>query len=224
MSLLIDLSKIVTSSSCESIFLAIIREFPNIEPNEYQSELERLDKILAFVDEIFYPLDFKCRVLSVYVVFVLLKIGFSVWDILIVDDNIYIEKHISYYEMKLLGYSRKQIHAIFYLINYKQINAIFKQEITLNSLKLEKNDIKDCVICLETFDMNNKVINLQCNHFFHASCIKKWLKIQFTCPTCRSEYSCYPEMIQNWILENPNDILYLDIIKNRCKGDIDLVK
>ncbi len=58
---------------------------------------------------------------------------------------------------------------------------------------------KQCAICLiDLFiDFNvrqkienipcDEVIQLNCNkqHVFHASCLKEWVKFQFTCPICR---------------------------------------
>ena len=40
-----------------------------------------------------------------------------------------------------------------------------------------------CPICLE--DINSKKnVTLECDHEFHYKCIKKWLGIKKTCPTC----------------------------------------
>jgi hypothetical protein len=49
---------------------------------------------------------------------------------------------------------------------------------------------KQCNICLEDLqkeDLSNKsLIQLQCNHIYHNSCIKEWLTKQSTkCPSCR---------------------------------------
>lgn len=40
-----------------------------------------------------------------------------------------------------------------------------------------------CVICLE--NINGNKTKLKCGHTFHKKCIKKWLKKNKTCPTCR---------------------------------------
>ena len=49
---------------------------------------------------------------------------------------------------------------------------------------------KQCNICLEDLQKddldNNSLIQLQCNHIYHNTCIKEWLTKQSTkCPSCR---------------------------------------
>ena len=48
-------------------------------------------------------------------------------------------------------------------------------------------DRKDdkCAICLDIFDSDSKVCLLNCGHVFHKDCIKNWVNIKNTCPTCR---------------------------------------
>ncbi|GAB1603258.1 E3 ubiquitin-protein ligase DZIP3-like [Argonauta hians] len=41
-----------------------------------------------------------------------------------------------------------------------------------------------CSICHETLD-SNAVNKLTCGHVYHDMCIRKWLDIEKTCPTCR---------------------------------------
>lgn len=45
---------------------------------------------------------------------------------------------------------------------------------------------QQCSICLESIDQESMVIQLSCNHTFHASCITQWLADHSTCPLCRS--------------------------------------
>lgn len=56
-------------------------------------------------------------------------------------------------------------------------------------INIKKNLIEnynsECVICLETFKKNEKVAQLECEHTFHKDCIKTWLNLNNTCPTCR---------------------------------------
>jgi len=42
-----------------------------------------------------------------------------------------------------------------------------------------------CAICLEIFEPDSKVCLLNCKHIFHKECIKGWINIKNTCPTCR---------------------------------------
>ena len=46
----------------------------------------------------------------------------------------------------------------------------------------QSND--DCVICLAP--LKHAAVKLPCGHAFHASCIRRWLASEATCPTCRS--------------------------------------
>ena len=43
----------------------------------------------------------------------------------------------------------------------------------------------DCIICFEEFQPNNSVIQLDCKHLYHEACIRRWGKMNPTCPTCR---------------------------------------
>ncbi|XP_029656926.1 E3 ubiquitin-protein ligase DZIP3 [Octopus sinensis] len=47
-----------------------------------------------------------------------------------------------------------------------------------------KSEIPLCSICHDTLH-NDKINKLQCGHSYHDLCIRKWLEIQKTCPTCR---------------------------------------
>ena len=44
-----------------------------------------------------------------------------------------------------------------------------------------------CPICQEDFPIGTQVASLPCSHIFHADCIKNWLRLRNTCPTCRHE-------------------------------------
>lgn len=69
---------------------------------------------------------------------------------------------------------------------------------------MNKCVLKDCSICLEKLNIKNieQSIELDCNHFFHTNCIKKWCKTCFSkinsinkfnnvlnCPLCRQTIS-----------------------------------
>lgn len=45
----------------------------------------------------------------------------------------------------------------------------------------------DCDICLENINSGDVIQGLNCNHFFHITCIQRWLVDHRTCPMCRSE-------------------------------------
>lgn len=67
------------------------------------------------------------------------------------------------------------------IIAYLNINPPF--EITKEFV--QKYEPLECSICLSNFLVNDVVISLGCNHTFHNNCIKKWLKLKETCPTCK---------------------------------------
>ena len=46
----------------------------------------------------------------------------------------------------------------------------------------------ECIICIENIK-KHEIIFLNCNHFFHNNCIKKWQKINNSCPCCRENIS-----------------------------------
>ncbi|OIT30486.1 PREDICTED: E3 ubiquitin-protein ligase At1g63170-like [Nicotiana attenuata] len=44
-----------------------------------------------------------------------------------------------------------------------------------------------CCICLTKYEDNDELRELPCSHFFHTQCVDKWLKINASCPLCKSE-------------------------------------
>lgn len=47
------------------------------------------------------------------------------------------------------------------------------------------NENDNCSICLENFKKKDKIITLDCGHYYHDECITNWLKKDETCPLCR---------------------------------------
>ena len=43
-----------------------------------------------------------------------------------------------------------------------------------------------CVICLESYKVNEKISILYCLHYYHSNCVEKWLSRVNNCPICRS--------------------------------------
>lgn len=44
-----------------------------------------------------------------------------------------------------------------------------------------------CCICLAKYANNDELRELPCSHFFHKKCVDVWLKINASCPLCKSE-------------------------------------
>ncbi|KAF9357088.1 hypothetical protein BGX26_004262 [Mortierella sp. AD094] len=43
----------------------------------------------------------------------------------------------------------------------------------------------ECSVCKDEFNLEDNLLQLPCKHIFHEDCIKPWLKVSGTCPTCR---------------------------------------
>merc|ERR1712151_1247745 len=44
----------------------------------------------------------------------------------------------------------------------------------------------ECCICMAAFDGAEKIRVTKCRHAFHSRCVGNWLKVNSTCPLCRS--------------------------------------
>ncbi|XP_073276186.1 E3 ubiquitin-protein ligase At1g63170-like [Primulina huaijiensis] len=44
-----------------------------------------------------------------------------------------------------------------------------------------------CCICLAKYAHNDELRELPCSHFFHKDCVDKWLKINASCPFCKTD-------------------------------------
>eukprot|EP00746_Dinoflagellata_sp_MGD_P123759 gnl/MRDRNA2_/MRDRNA2_58375_c0_seq1.p1 gnl/MRDRNA2_/MRDRNA2_58375_c0~~gnl/MRDRNA2_/MRDRNA2_58375_c0_seq1.p1 ORF type:complete len:766 (-),score=167.20 gnl/MRDRNA2_/MRDRNA2_58375_c0_seq1:57-2354(-) len=47
--------------------------------------------------------------------------------------------------------------------------------------------LRTCRICLEELREDEALRALPCSHYFHKSCIDRWLRINFGCPLCRND-------------------------------------
>tara|TARA_A100001015_G_C14751000_1_gene617544 strand:+ start:55 stop:720 length:666 start_codon:yes stop_codon:yes gene_type:complete len=45
---------------------------------------------------------------------------------------------------------------------------------------------KTCPVCLNDMDIGDQVRNLPCQHLFHKDCVDEWLRVNASCPTCRT--------------------------------------
>jgi len=44
-----------------------------------------------------------------------------------------------------------------------------------------------CYICLAKYADDDELRELPCSHGFHVVCVDKWLKINASCPLCKTE-------------------------------------
>jgi transglutaminase/protease-like cytokinesis protein 3 len=59
------------------------------------------------------------------------------------------------------------------------------ERINYDSINKDNND---CLICIESFNENDEIVKIKCNHYFHCNCIKSWLCNESNkCPICRIE-------------------------------------
>jgi len=71
------------------------------------------------------------------------------------------------------------------IFNRKTVRNI-KNE-TKDHIIINKNfENNECIICLESMIINDKVRILECGHMYHYNCINKWIekKGKINCPLC----------------------------------------
>jgi len=61
------------------------------------------------------------------------------------------------------------------------------EESKINNEHLNNNEIKICPICLDNYNIGDKIVYLPCFHLYHSKCIKKWLKCSKNCPLCKKD-------------------------------------
>jgi len=61
-----------------------------------------------------------------------------------------------------------------------------KYEGRVKRFENEPGDEKECSICFDQYCINDEIALTKCNHYFHVTCIEKWLGHAHNCPVCRS--------------------------------------
>ena len=111
-----------------------------------------------------------------------------------IDDNIFnttddnIQRNIEYMGITIiLLLSFSQIVCYSFQNCYIKIENTYKLSKKTKKIKnidLE-NLINECSICLEKYKLNEKIIQLDCDHIFHKSCFDLWFQKNNSCPICR---------------------------------------
>lgn len=60
-------------------------------------------------------------------------------------------------------------------------------EVEIKDMTHFPEDKKDCIICMSSYEVGDKIMNLPCLHIYHSQCIKDWFKNNKSCPVCKHE-------------------------------------
>ena len=72
-------------------------------------------------------------------------------------------------------------------IKEEELNRIMELLPTSILREKKEGEIKECVICLGEFEVQDNITTLPCVHFFHKECIREWLETRSHCPVCKME-------------------------------------
>lgn len=70
----------------------------------------------------------------------------------------------------------------------------FKSKTYLTEIQYDESISDNCPICLEGYNIKDKLIKLDCSHIFHKKCIYNWFKRridkseELNCPMCRNNF------------------------------------
>ncbi|KAJ2766474.1 hypothetical protein IWQ57_004345, partial [Coemansia nantahalensis] len=59
-------------------------------------------------------------------------------------------------------------------------------------LAAEADGKLECGICMDEYSAGDMVLTLPCKHLYHEECIDHWLKMNGTCPICRTRIDDKP--------------------------------
>ncbi|XP_038897553.1 probable E3 ubiquitin-protein ligase ZFP1 isoform X2 [Benincasa hispida] len=102
-------------------------------------------------------------------------------------------EHMSYEELLAL---EERIGYVGTGLSEETITSQLKTRITMPSARdvnLEvgatsrNEETNSCTICLDVIGEGTKIGILDCEHYYHADCLKQWLLIKNVCPVCKSE-------------------------------------
>jgi hypothetical protein len=62
--------------------------------------------------------------------------------------------------------------------------------------------VKECHICSEIFEEEDKLRILPCGHLFHRACTDRWLGVSRLCPLCKGNVV---ELYKQWRTQHASD-------------------
>ena len=74
-------------------------------------------------------------------------------------------------------------HQINNINNNNTPKALIDQIETIN-FDLYNTTLFQCGICMDSFNENEQIKKLHCDHIFHIDCMSQWLQTKKTCPFC----------------------------------------
>ena len=76
---------------------------------------------------------------------------------------------------------------LLHIIGKDRFKKTMENRITSIRQHVDSNS-KDCIICFSSLKNKFLKIELNCNHSFHSTCLFDWLKINPSCPICRTNF------------------------------------
>jgi len=64
-------------------------------------------------------------------------------------------------------------------------SEIIQEHDSLTSTIPNESNREKCAICLECFQVGEKVRRLPCSHVYHQACVDRWLRSNASCPVCK---------------------------------------
>ncbi|KAK2710067.1 hypothetical protein QYM36_013666 [Artemia franciscana] len=62
---------------------------------------------------------------------------------------------------------------------------------SLETVRITETEAKQdlqCSVCFESYELQESVRKLPCNHLFHSRCVVPWLELHDSCPLCRKTF------------------------------------
>ena len=70
---------------------------------------------------------------------------------------------------------------------------------------ISDNQNLQCPVCLASFDDDDVIIEMPCEHCFHSDCLLPWLRKTNSCPLCRFELKTDDQSYEEYKLEKAEE-------------------